>query len=93
VAPRTDSERLAALEEAVKGIQADLELQRQAWTRRSEEFHTLELAVNAMTTTQQNSREAEARQYRRLEFRIQVLTLVLGCTGILSPVVIALVIK
>ena len=82
--------RISTLEEAVKGIREDLNLQRQAWNRRTKEFHDLELAVNSMTTTAVNAREAEARQYRRLEVRVQVLTLAIGLGSIASPIAIAL---
>ena len=84
---------MAALEESVRGIKFDLELQRSAWTRRSQEFHDLELAMNTMSTTQKNARTAEADQYRRLELRIQVLTLVIGFGAVLTPVMIALVLR
>ncbi|MGH7189522.1 MAG: hypothetical protein ACRD2H_13895 [Terriglobales bacterium] len=79
--------RLTALEAIVDSIREDIELQRAAWLRRSREFHDLELAVNAMMTTQNDARAAEAAQYRRLEFRIQLLTLVVGAAAIIAPIV------
>lgn len=79
--------RLTVLEEAVASIRFDLELQRSAWTRRSDEFRKLELAVNKMTTHQDDARRAEARQYRRLEVRIQALAVIIGLATLASPFV------
>lgn len=81
--------RLTVLEQLVAGIQFDLELQRAAWARRSEAFRNLELSVNTMNANQEAARDAEAVQYRRLELRIQVLTLVIAAATVVTPITVA----
>lgn len=48
-------------------------------------LHDVEGVVGAWVSAQKSLREGEAQQYRRLEIRLQVLTLVVGACGVFFP--------
>lgn len=61
--------------------------------RRSDRVRELEAAMRALIATMHEAREGEKRQYRRLETRIQMLTLVVGIAAVISPLLAVFVVK
>lgn len=52
-------------------------------------LHDLEGFAAAYLDVQRENRRAEGRQYRRLELRLQVLTVVIACAAVVVPIVVA----
>lgn len=80
----------AVLAERIKGVREDvaeimLELGR-ARTR----LHNLEGIAQAFVDAQNQARQREERQYRRLELRLQGLAVVLGLATIVVPIIVAI---
>lgn len=50
----------------------------------------LEDAVQRFTDAQDAARQAEAKQYRRMEWRLQILTFVVAVAAVVVPIVVTL---
>lgn len=84
--PERELERLARLEEQVRGVREDIaELVAEAQRGRVR-LHNLEGIAGSFVDIQKENRRKEADQYRRLELRIQVLTLIVGMAAVLAPI-------
>jgi predicted nucleic acid-binding Zn-ribbon protein len=81
---------LDRIDERQREIRADIEEIRAEMSRTRTRLHNLEGFAAAYQDMQQMNRRAEERQYRRVEIRLQVLTIVLGLATILSPLVTVL---
>ena len=55
-------------------------------------LHKLEGISNSFLSWQQEARQGEKEQYRRLGFRIQVLTVVVGIAAVIAPIVSVLLV-
>lgn len=53
-------------------------------------LHNLEGLVGSFVEAQRENRRGEARQYRSLELRLQVLTVVIAIAAIAVPLVLAI---
>lgn len=87
--PLPDGERLATLETKVAELQRDLDVLLHAADKRSDRVRELEGAVKLMIQAQKLARQAEERQYRRLELRLSILTVIIGIGAIIVPVALA----
>lgn len=54
-------------------------------------LHQLEGICGTFLDQQRENRRTEANQYRRLELRLQVLTVVIAIAAIATPIVIAII--
>lgn len=88
----TEGERLAGLEQQVRDTRQDvLDVKAEiADVRRR--LHDLEGFSSAMLAVQQENRRGEATQYRHLEVRIQVLTLIVAVSAVVVTVATAILI-
>jgi hypothetical protein len=75
------------LAERIEGVRKDVselaEEQKRARTR----LHNLEGFAAAYLDTQRANRRSEERQYRRLELRLQVLTVVIAVAAVAATVI------
>lgn len=87
--PPSDAERLATIEQVLRDVRADVDELR---VTRREDHHRLrdvESSVSLMLEAHKDARRAEDAQYRRLEVRIQVLSISIGLGGLLMAVAVA----
>ena len=85
-----EGERIAKLEEQVRGVRRDIgELVAES-TRARKRLHDLEGVAQAFMDAQAVNRRQEERQYQRLGIRIQVLTIVVGMAAVVAPIVTVL---
>jgi hypothetical protein len=77
------AERLVGIRHAVTELDAE---QKRMRTR----LHNLEGFAAAYLDQQRANRRGEERQYRRLEVRVQVLTLAVGFAAVASPIIVAI---
>lgn len=77
------------LAERIEGVRRDVnelaEEQKRARTR----LHNLEGFAAAYLDQQRANRRGEERQYRRLELRLQVLTVAIAVAAVVVPLVVA----
>lgn len=78
------------LAERLSGVREDVHELGQEQHRMRERLHKLEGLTQALVDTQKVNRQAEARQYRRLELRMQLLTIVVGLAAVAVPIVVAI---
>ena len=78
------------LAERLNGVRADVQDLADEQHRMRDRLHKLEGITQMLVDTQRASRENEARQYRRLEIRMQVLMLLAVVTGVIVPLIVAL---
>lgn len=78
------------LAERIEGVRAEVNELIEESKRTRTRLHQLEGFAGAYLDTQKANRRHEARQYRRLELRIQMLTLAVGFAAIASPIVVAI---
>lgn len=88
--PGPEGVTIGVLVERLEGVRKDVaELRRE----QREDHHRLrgvESSVKQMIDAQRDNRRGEERQYRRLELRVQVLTVAVGFAAILSPILVAI---
>lgn len=87
-----DGERLARLEEQVSGVREDVIALTEEVQRGRKRMHNLEGFAAMFAEQQKENRRKEADQYRRLELRISVLTLVVGLAAVVSPIVLVVLV-
>ena len=85
--PGDPSERLARVEERLGELRREFDKRMRDADERSDRVRELEAAMKLLLQAQKVAREQEDRQYRRLELRIQILTLVVGLAAVVSSVV------
>lgn len=78
-------ERIARLEQAVDDLRSDVESVREAVAADHHRLRNTEAAVNMMLEAHKKARDAEDRQYRRVELRLQVLTAVVAFAALAEP--------
>lgn len=77
------------LAERIEGIKQDVSDLADETKRNRTRLHNLEGFAAAYLDTQRANRRAEDRQYRRLELRLQVLTVVIAVAAVIVPIVVA----
>jgi hypothetical protein len=88
--PDSEGARIARLKERVNGVREDMTELVAEQLRHRTRLHNLEGISAAFIDQQREARRAEARQYRRLERNLQVLTVVIAIAAIVTPILIAL---
>lgn len=87
--PDSEGARIARLEERVAGVREDLGELVAEQLRHRTRLHNLEGICATFLDQQRENRRSEARQYRRLEVRMQVLTIAVAIGAIFAPIVVA----
>ena len=85
----TDGERLAAVEQTLKDMRREFDSHLDDATRRHNRLREMEQAILLLVEAQKNARHAEASQYRRVEVRLQTLSVVVALSALVLSVVIA----
>jgi len=80
-----DGERLATVEAVLRELRDDMSDLKTEMARTRTRLHNVEGVASAFVDTQKQARRGEAAQYRSLEIRIQVLTIVVGLAAVLTP--------
>ena len=82
----SDGVAIARLQEQIRGVREDVaaivDEQRRTRTR----LHNLEGIAQTYVDAQKVNRRREEAQYRRLELRLQVLTVVIGVAAVVAPI-------
>ena len=81
----TEGERLAALEQQIVDLRGDIIDRKHEEERTRERLHKVEGTMQRLVDIQTQARAQEATQYRRLELRMQVMTLVIALAALLEP--------
>jgi len=89
--PEPDGVRMARLEERLTGVREDMTAIVAEQLRHRTRLHNLEGICGTFLDEQRENRRSEDRQYRRLELRLQVLTVVIAIAAIATPIVVAIV--
>jgi len=89
--PDSEGARIARLEERVAGVREDMGDLVAEQLRHRTRLHNLEGIIATFVDQQRENRRGEARQYRRLEVRMQVLTIAVAIGAIFAPIVVAIV--
>lgn len=79
----------AVLAERINGLAGKVSEFVQEQQRMRARLHNLEGFAAAYLDVQRENRRVEARQYRRLELRLQVLTVVIALAAVVVPVIVA----
>lgn len=75
------------LEAVLLELRGDVGERKHEEERTRHRLHDLEGAVNLLLEAQKMARRAEDKQYRRLELRLEVLTLVIGFAAVAAAVI------
>jgi len=84
-------ERIARNEQAITDLREDVRDIRTSATSDHHRIRNVEDAVNLLLEAQKQARRAEHTQYRRLEVRVQWLTLVVAFAAVIGPLIVAFV--
>jgi hypothetical protein len=82
---------IARIEERLRELREDVSVLVAESERNRRRLHNLEGFQGAYLDTQKQNRRQEESQYRRLEIRLQVLTLVIALAAVLTPLITILV--
>jgi hypothetical protein len=85
-------ERLATVESVLLDVRDDVRDIRGEIKLNRERIASLEGVASSFLNWQQDAREGERKQYQRLGFRIQILTVIVGLAAVVSPVVAVLLV-
>ena len=88
--PEPDGVKIARLQEQLQGLRDDVTELVAEGKRTRTRLHNLEGFAQAYLDTQTSARRSEQRQYRRLEVRVQVLTVAVGLAAVASPIIVAI---
>ena len=77
------------LAERIDGLRDDVTAIVDEQRRTRDRLHNLEGFAAAYLSIQRENRRSEARQYQRLELRLQVLTIVVAIGAIIVPLLVA----
>ena len=80
-----DGERIARLEQQIVALSDDIDDRKHEEERTRDRLHKVEGLLGMLVDQQKQARRAEADQYRRLELRMQVLTLAIAAAAALEP--------
>lgn len=81
--------RIAVLESMLADVRGDLQSIDRELRRTRERVHKLEASAAAIVTTNAEKIRSEQRASRRLEMRIQALTVVVLVAGVIVPLIVA----
>lgn len=80
---------MEVLVERIQGLRDDVTAIADEQRRTRDRLHNLEGFAAAYLSVQRENRRTEDRQYRRLELRLQVLTIVVAVGAIVVPLLVA----
>lgn len=86
-----ERERLATLEAEYHSIVAAISDRKREEERTRERLHKIEGTMGLLVDVQKQARQQEARQYRRLELRLQALTVVVALAGFALSLTLVLI--
>ena len=81
----TEGERLARVEQAIADIRGDITDRKEIEERTRKRLHDIEGILGLLVDQQKQARLQESAQYRRLEIRMQLLTLVIALAAFAEP--------
>lgn len=84
-----EGERIAALEQQIIDLRHDIADRKHEEERTRDRLHKIEGTMGMLVDVQKQARLQEARQYRRLEVRLQAMTIAVAVAGIIGPLVYA----
>lgn len=87
----TDGERLAAVEQRLTDMRREFDVHLDDAQRRSNRIREVESALLLLVDAQKRARDAETQQYRRVEVRLQALTVAVAFAAFLLSLTIWLV--
>lgn len=87
--PDSEAARIARIEERVSAVRVDVAELAAEQLRHRTRLHQLEGICATFVDQQRANRRGEALQYRRLEVRMQVLTIAVAIGAIFAPIVVA----
>ena len=87
----TEGERLAAVEQRIADMQREFDAHVGDATRRHNRLRELEKAIILLVEAQRVARADEKKQYRRVEVRLQTLTVAVAFAALLLSLMIWLV--
>ena len=82
----TDGERLATVEAVLRELRGDMRDLNDETQRTRKRLHDLEGTTGMLVDQEKKRREATQTRQRRLEVRIQILTVVIACAALFEPV-------
>ena len=81
----TEGERLASVEQQIIDLRGDIADRKSEEERTRKRLHDIEGIMGLLVDQQKRNREQEATQYRRMELRLQVLTIVIAFAALAEP--------
>jgi hypothetical protein len=87
--PELEGVSNAVLAERLEGVRRDVTELADETKRNRVRLHNLEGFAAAYLDQQRVNRRSEERQYRRLELRLQVLTVAIAVAAVVVPLVVA----
>ena len=88
--PESEGAHIARLDERISGVRRDVDELVEEQLRHRTRLHNLEGICAAFVDQQQVNRRLEVKQYRRLEIRMQVLTIAIAIGAIIAPIMVAI---
>lgn len=88
--PAPEGERIARMEGQIEDLRGDIQELRDAARADHHRLRAVEGAVQKLIDSQAQARQGEERQYKRLEMRIQILTLVVIVAEAVSTITFAM---
>lgn len=83
----TDGERLATVEAVLQELRGDMSAFTNEQHRTRERLHKLEGITGLMVNAEKRQRETLENRQRRIEVRLQLLTVVVAVAALLGPVI------
>lgn len=80
-----ERERIAALEQQIIDLRGDIADRKHEEERTRDRLHKVEGLLGMLVDQAKQNRQHEANQYRRMELRLQALTVVIALAAILEP--------
>ena len=81
----TEGERIARVEQQIIDLRGDIADRKNEEERTRKRLHDVEGVLGLLVDQQKQARAQEAAQYRRLEIRMQLLTLVIALAAFAEP--------
>ena len=81
----TEGERLASVEQQIIDLRGDIADRKHEEERTRKRLHDIEGVMGLLVDQQKRNREQEAKQYRRVELRLQALTIVIAFAALAEP--------
>lgn len=86
-----ERERIATLEQAIRDMRGDIADRKDEESRTRKRLHDIEGLLGMLVDQQKQNRRLEATQYRRVELRLQMLTLAVAVGAIVVPLAVTLI--